>query len=196
MSLGLHLPKLVAWARGVAAIMPSRRRLLGAVIGGLFAGLVLSVRMLIGEVVSHQPSQLTEMEREIANRLAGPMSTPTSTITITEEYLGNLGHWLLSRFAGAAYAVFWRSDRSVVVNGMAFGAAFYGAAHAIIGPLLGLTPGMWNFPLRVFLTGCLVNGFFGLCTAFFAYQFAPCWRGRQAVRRRGRLFRSSTAMDA
>jgi hypothetical protein len=30
---------------------------------------------------------------------------------------------------------------------------------------------MWNFPLAVFVQGCIINGFFGLCTAFFAHQF-------------------------
>jgi hypothetical protein len=30
---------------------------------------------------------------------------------------------------------------------------------------------MWNFPLAVFVQGCIINGFFGLCTAFVANQF-------------------------
>ncbi len=92
-------------------------------------------------------------------------------ITMAEEYSGNLGHWLLSALAGAAYACVWRRDRSMIRDGILFGAAFYLAAHAIVGPLLGLTPGMWNFPRSAFLMGCVINGFFGLCTAFFAHHF-------------------------
>ncbi len=47
-------------AAGLMRLMPAKHRLLGAVVGGVVAGLVLSVWMLIGEVVSHTPSQLTE----------------------------------------------------------------------------------------------------------------------------------------
>ncbi len=80
---------------------------------------------------------------------------------------------MLSAVAGAAYAFVWRRSRPVVLNGLLFVAAFFIAAHAIVGPLFGLTPGMWNFPRPVSVTGCIINGFFGLCTAFFAYQFDP-----------------------
>ncbi len=144
---------------------------MGAVAGGVVAGLVLSVWMLIGEVTSVAPSQLTEMERQIAGWFGGLTPLASRSITLSEEYLGNLGHLLLSAVAGAAYALVWRRDRSVVLNGLLFGAAFFVAAHAIVGPLLGLTPGMWNMPRSIFLTGCVINGFFGLCTAFFAHQF-------------------------
>ncbi|BEU28474.1 DUF1440 domain-containing protein [Paraburkholderia sp. 22B1P] len=151
--------------------IPSSRRLTGAIIGGLVAGLVLSVWMLIGEVSSGMPSQLTEMERQIAGWLGAAPASTVHIATLKEEYLGNLGHWLLSAVAGAAYAIFWRRDRSVVLNGLTFGAAFYVAAHAVVGPIIGLTPGMWNMPREVFLMGCVINGFFGLCTAYFAHQF-------------------------
>jgi uncharacterized membrane protein YagU involved in acid resistance len=84
---------------------------------------------------------------------------------------GIAGHLTLSAVVAAVYPFIWRRDRSVVLNGLLFGAVFFIAAHATIGPLLRLTPGMWNFPLAVFVQGCIINGFFGLCTVFFAHQF-------------------------
>lgn len=157
--------------RTLMDLAPAPRRLLGATIGGIVAGLVLAVWLLVGEVVSHLPSQLTAMERQIAGWFGGTTPMDAPGITIAEEYIGIAGHLLLSAIAGAAYAIFWRRDRSVILDGLLFGAAFFMAAHAIAGPALGLTPGMWNMPRPVFLTGCVINGFFGLCTAFFANQF-------------------------
>jgi hypothetical protein len=42
----------------------------GAIVGELVAGFVLAVWVVIGEVVTHAPSQLTTMERQIAGWLA------------------------------------------------------------------------------------------------------------------------------
>ena len=151
--------------------VPPGRRLLGGVIGGIVAGLVLAVWLLVGEVVTHVPSQLITMERQIAGWFGGTTPIDATLITSREEYIGLLGHLLLSALAGTAYAIVWRRDRSILLNGLLFGAAFFIAAHAIVAPILGLTPGMWNYPIPVLLTGCVINGFFGLCTAFFAHQF-------------------------
>jgi len=160
-------------ASTVLAGLPSGRRLMGAIFGGLVAGLVLAVWLVVGEVVMREPSQLTEIERQIAGWFGGTTPVAVSTITMAEEYIGIAGHLALSAVAGAAYAFVWRRDRSVVLSGLLFGAGFFVAAHAIVGPLLGLTPGMWNFPQSVFVTGCIINGFFRLYTAFFAHQFDP-----------------------
>lgn len=45
---------------------PTSHRLLGAILGGILAGLALSVWMLIEAVSNGSPSQLTRMERQIA----------------------------------------------------------------------------------------------------------------------------------
>ena len=58
---------------------------------------------------------------------------------------GIAGHLTLSAVVVAVYPFIWRRDRSVVLNGLLFGAVFLVAAHAIIGPLLRLTRAMWNF---------------------------------------------------
>jgi uncharacterized membrane protein YagU involved in acid resistance len=157
--------------RAVGTVLPSRRRLMGAVVGGVVAGLVLSVWMLIGEVTSGAPSQLMTMERQVSGWFGVSAPTALQVASVAEEYIGNFAHLLLSALAGAAYAFVWRRDRSVIVNGLAFGAAFYAVAHALVGPIVGLTPPIWGIPLPLFLLGCVINGFFGLCTAFFAHQF-------------------------
>jgi uncharacterized membrane protein YagU involved in acid resistance len=151
--------------------MPTLHRILGGTLGGLVAGLVLSVWMLIGEVVSKTPSQLTQMERQIGQWFGGTTALGSPSITLAEEYAGNFGHLALSAVMGLAYALLVRKGSSVWLSGAIFGAAFYIAAHAIVGPALGLTPGMWNMPRPAFLTGCVINLFFGLCTAFFAHNF-------------------------
>ncbi len=158
----------------VSRFWPSTHRLTGAVIGGVVAGLVLSVWMLVGEVTSGAPSQLTQMERQVSGWFGTGVPSANAVASASEEYLGNFGHLLLSALAGAAYAFGWRKDRSpalVVLNGLVFGMAFYALAHAIVGPILGLTPFIWAVPPSLLWLGCIINGFFGLCTAFFAYQF-------------------------
>jgi uncharacterized membrane protein YagU involved in acid resistance len=167
----------------IAKFMPPSRRLMGAIVGGLVAGFVLAVWLVVGEAVTHAPSQLTTMERQIAEWFGGttPLSAPM--ITFAEEYTGIAGHLALSAVVATVYPFLWRRDRSVILNGLLFGAAFFIAAHAIVGPLLRLTPGMWNFPLAVFVQGCVINGFFGLCTAFFAHQFDVGGAGRVNIAR-------------
>jgi uncharacterized membrane protein YagU involved in acid resistance len=155
----------------IAKLMPPRRRLMGAILGGLVAGFVLAVWLVVGEVVTRTPSQLTMMERQIAAWFDGATPIDAPMIKFAEEYVGIAGHLALSAVVAAVYPFVWRRDRSVVLNGLLFGAGFFIAAHAVIGPLLRLTPGMWNFSLAVFVQGCIINGFFGLCTAFFAHQF-------------------------
>ena len=158
-------------ADAIAKLMPPRRRLMGAILGGLVAGFVLAVWLVVGEVVTRTPSQLTMMERQIAGWFDGATPIDAPMITFAEEYSGIAGHLVLSAIIAAVYPFVWRRDRSVALNGLLFGAALFIAAHAIVGQLLRLTPGMWNFPLSVFVQGCIINGFFGLCTAYFAHQF-------------------------
>jgi uncharacterized membrane protein YagU involved in acid resistance len=156
---------------GLMRFLPPRRRLYGAIIGGLVAGLVLAVWLLIGEVTSGLPSQLTEMERQIAVWFGAAPHPANAVASTAEEYYGIFGHLLLSALAGAGYAIGWRRDKSVILNGLVFGMAFYAVAHAVVGPITGLTPPIWGVPLSLFLLGCVINGFFGLVTAFFAHQF-------------------------
>lgn len=159
--------------RRTRGLLPTWRRLLGAIVGGVVAGLVLSVWMLIGEVADKAPSQLITMERQIAGWFGAAAIPTAQTASMAEEYIGNFGHLLLSAVAGAAYAMVWRRDRSVILNGLMFGLAFYAAAHAVVGPITGLTPPIWAVPPSFLCLGCVINGFFGLCTAFFAHQFGP-----------------------
>jgi hypothetical protein len=163
-------PMEFSW-RAVATFVPSGWRLLGAVLGGIVAGLVLSVWMLIGEVATGTPSQLISMERQVSGWFGTAAPPEVKTASMIEEYVGNFGLLLLSAIAGAACAFGWRRDRSVVLNGLMFGMAFFAPAHAVVGPILGLTPPIWRVPPQLFLLGYVINGFFGLCTAFFAHQF-------------------------
>lgn len=147
--------------------MPSRRRLAGAVTGGIVAGLVLAVWLLIGEVATGTPSQLISMERQIAGWFGASTPAAISPASMSEEYMGTFGHLALSMLAGAAYAFFWSEGGSIVLKGLTFGMVFYAVAHAIVGPLTGLTPPIWQVPRSIFMLGCVINGFFGICTAFF-----------------------------
>jgi hypothetical protein len=77
---------------------------MGAIVGGVVAGLVLAVWLTVGEVVTRGPSQLTEIERQIAGWFGGKTPLTAPMITMPEEYIGIAGHLLLSAGAGAAYA--------------------------------------------------------------------------------------------
>lgn len=65
---------------------------------------------------------MTEIERQIAGWFGGKTPLTAPLITMPEEYIGIAGHLLLAG-SGAAYALVWRRDRSVIVNGLVFGAA-------------------------------------------------------------------------
>ncbi len=58
---------------------------MGAIIGGIVAGLVLSVWMLIGEVTSGLPSQLIAMERQIAGSLGFSVPPALHTASVFED---------------------------------------------------------------------------------------------------------------
>lgn len=58
---------------------------------------------VVGEVVTHDPSQLTQIVRHIVSWFGSTTSIDSPTLTLCEEYLGIAGHLLLSAAAGAAF---------------------------------------------------------------------------------------------
>lgn len=75
------------------------------------------------------------------------------------------GHLLLSIAAGAAYAAATDEDVRVVPSGVAFGLAFYAAAHWIAGPLLGLKRPEWQSDAKTVGMHAANHIGFGLVTA-------------------------------
>ena len=148
-------------------------RAVGAVAGGLAAGLALSAVMLLGEKLSGKPSELIELERATAAKLAVPTPTGDTTAIATEQVVTHGGHLALSALAGLAYAAAVDEDADGPVAGAAFGAAFFVIAYGITGPALGVTPLPWRQPLLRAVQHPIVHILFGLAIAQAAKRASP-----------------------
>ena len=151
-----------------------RARLVGAVAGAVFAGLAISVWLLIGELDSGKPSQLTRTMRIILNWFrANPLPVlerPAAHI----EYAEQAFHFLLSAAAGVAYVLVGPRKGGLLRTGVLFGAGFFLFAHVVAGPLAGFMPPIWQVVRQEpLLTVALSTGQhlpFGVCTALFAHS--------------------------
>ncbi len=152
---------------------PFRGRLAGAVAGAVFAGLVISVWLLIGEVGSGQPSELTRTIRIILDWFRLVPSAVGQAPGASVEYAAQVFHLLLSVAAGVAYALVWPHRGSVLQTGLLFGAGFFLFAHVVVGRLAGFMPPIWQVARQEpFLTIALSLSqhlSFGLCTVLFAH---------------------------
>lgn len=144
------------------------KRMLGAVAGGLVAGLGISTMLIAGERKSRQPSELAELEREGAKRIG--VTPPAADVLpdTREQAVIQGGHLALSALAGAAYAGVTNEDAPVIVSGVAFGLGFYAVAHWFAGPLLGLKQPEWRSDGKTIATHTLNHVGFGLVTALGA----------------------------
>lgn len=143
----------------------SARRVGGAVVGGLGAGLALSAVMLLGEKLSGKPSELIELERATATKLNVATPTGDASVTAIEQVVTHGGHLALSALAGLAYATAIDENADGPAAGAAFGAAFFLAAYGITGPALGMTPLPWRQPLVRAVQHPIVHVLFGLAIA-------------------------------
>jgi len=121
------------------------KRTVGAVAGALVAGLGLTAMMMAQEKKTQKASELTDLGRASAHRL-GVHGIPTGKRPPDprKQALVQGGHLLLSALAGIAYAAATDEDADVVPSGVAFGLAFYGVAHWLTGPLLGVKQPEWR----------------------------------------------------
>jgi len=141
------------------------KRMAGAIAGGLVAGLGITALLMTGEKKSGKPSELTLLERTSAHKL-GVHTPPDSRLPdATEQAIVQGGHLLLSAAAGAIYAATVDDDAGVVPSGIAFGLAFYAAAHWIAGPLLGVKKPEWQADAATIGMHTANHLAFGLATA-------------------------------
>lgn len=143
----------------------SAARTAGAIGGALLAGLGLSAMMMRGEKTSGNPSELIDLERASAAKL-GDRPVPADQLPdAREQALTQGGHLLLSVLAGAAYAATTNEDDAVVPSGILFGLAFYGVAHWLTGPLLGVKQPEWRSGAGTIGLHAANHVAFGLATA-------------------------------
>ncbi len=142
------------------------RRTAGAVAGALVAGLGLTAMMMAQEKKTRKASELTDLGRASAHRL-GVNHVPTGKRVpdAQEQAAVQGGHLLLSALAGAAYAAATDDDAGVVPSGVAFGLAFYGVAHWLTGPLLGVKQPEWRSGGKTIGMHTINHIAFGLATA-------------------------------
>jgi hypothetical protein len=142
------------------------KRTAGAVAGALVAGLGLTAMMMAQEKKTRKASELTDLGRASAHQL-GVHHVPTGNgpPDPQEQAVVQGGHLLLSALAGVAYAVATDDDAGVVPSGIAFGLAFYGVAHWLTGPLLGVKQPEWRSDAKTIGMHTINHVAFGLATA-------------------------------
>lgn len=141
------------------------KRMAGAIAGGLAAGLGLTAMMMMQERKTGKPSELADLGRASATRLSQETPPPERLPDAREQALVQGGHLLLSALAGAAYAAATDDDTRVAPGGIAFGLAFYAAAHWIVGPALGVKPPEWRSDAATIGMHTMNHVLFGLITA-------------------------------
>ncbi len=141
------------------------RRVTGAVAGALLAGLGLSALMMAGEKKTGKPSELADLERRAAGRLGRDTPPVDQLPDVGEQTLTQGGHLLLSAIAGGAYAITTDEDAAIIPSGILFGLAFYGVAHWLTGPLLGVKEPEWRSGGRTIAMHAVNHIAFGIATA-------------------------------
>lgn len=144
----------------------SGKRTAGAVAGALIAGLGLTAMMMAQERKTRKASELTDLGRASAHQL-GVHHVPSGKRPpgTQEQAVVQGGHLLLSALAGVAYAAATEEDADVVPSGVAFGLAFYGVAHWLTGPLLGVKQPGWRSDGKTIGMHAVNHVAFGLATA-------------------------------
>ena len=141
------------------------KRLAGAVVGSLAAGLGLTAMLMVQEKKTGKPSELTDLERKGAAKL-GQRTPPADRLpTAREQAVIQGGHLALSALAGVVYAATTDDDAGVVSSGVVFGLAFYAVAHWITGPALRLKQPEWQSDLPTIGMHTANHVLFGFATA-------------------------------
>ena len=137
----------------------------GAIAGGLVAGLGITAMLMAGERKSGKPWELTKLERASATKLGLDTPPPEALPGYAEQAVIQGGHLALSALAAAVYAATTDEDAEVILTGIAFGLAFYAAAHWITGPALGVKQPEWRADKAMLGMHTLNHLVFGLITA-------------------------------
>lgn len=143
----------------------STQRSLGAISGAVLAGAALSVLLIRGERQSGRPSELIDLGRSTMRRLGRDVPVADRLPSGVEQVNVQAAHLALSAIAGAAYAATTREEARVLTSGALFGLGFYGLAHWLAGPLLGLKPPEWRSGRSVIAAHAVNHVLFGLVTA-------------------------------
>lgn len=130
----------------VALSKHNGRRAAGGMVGGVVAGLELSVAMLVGEKLSGQPSELIELERATVAKIGWTTPQGDAVATVGEQLFTHGGHFALSVLVGLACAGLVDADSDSPQAGAAFGAAFFISAYGVVGSGLDVTSLPWRQP--------------------------------------------------
>lgn len=146
----------------------SKSHAAGAIAGGLIGGLAITAMLIAGERRTRAPSELIQLERASAEKLKLDTRPPGCLPSAGEQAFVQAGHLALSALAGAAYAATAEEDAPVLASGVGFGLAFYGLAHWIAGPLLGVKKPEWTSARKVIAMHTINHIGLGLLTALGA----------------------------
>jgi hypothetical protein len=146
-----------------------RRDAVEGAIGGLAAGAVLTVAMLLAERLAGEPSDGVQMLRRGERELDLPHRQVMARPTLGEEVAAEGGHLLLSALLGAGFGVLRRGlGLPPQQAGLVLGLGFYPLAYGVVGPLLGLTPPPWREQPFKLGQRAVLHAVFGSVTALVA----------------------------
>jgi len=148
------------------------RYVAGAVAGALAAGVGISALLIAGERKSGKPSEIADLGRAGVARVGGNPPAADALPSPGEQALVQGGHLALSALAGLAYAAATDEDTAPLPAGLAFGLAFYVAAHWVTGPALGVKAPEWRADPGTIGMHTANHLLFGLATAFAAHAAA------------------------
>lgn len=156
----------------IQPLNPEAARITAGALGGLAAGALISAMMLGVQAATSRPSELIVLKRRAGRRPGWDGHWERTRSTLGEELLSHGGHLALSAMAGAAYGALKPRGTPPLVAGAAMGVGFHALAYGVAGPVLGVTPKLWeDEPANVAEHGFL-HLLFGVTTALVAERVA------------------------
>ncbi len=148
------------------------RRVISGTVGGLAAGALLSVIFLGLEAAVDEPSDLVKLKRRTGRLVGVAQRRERARSGAGEQVLAHGGHLALSAASGLVYGRVKPDGVPPIVAGTVFGAAFYGLAYGVLGPVLGVTPRLSRDSTASIVQHGMFHVLFGVTTAVTADRVA------------------------
>ena len=151
-----------------APLNATAREITAGVVGGLAAGVLVSVFMIAVAAVSGEPSDLVKLERGAGRRLGAQEPADTVPPSLAEGVVAHGGHLVLSGVSGAAFGALTPRGTPPLVSGPVFGVAFYALAYGLLAPAVRVAPILWRDSRSSIARHGSIHILYGIATALIA----------------------------